>query len=169
VKGILDLIGAMGRVRKLVPNAKCLIYGSASDLSYAQLCLETRDRLDLTDSIHFMGFTTETPTAFNSGDIATLPSISEGFPFSLIEGMACGKATVATNVGGVEEALADTGIVVPPRNPPILGEALAQLLTDSTHAKKLGGAARDRTISEYPVSRFANQYRGIYREMSVSW
>jgi glycosyltransferase involved in cell wall biosynthesis len=122
----------------------------------------------LNDSIHFMGFATETPIAFNSGDVVTLPSISEGFPFALIEGMACGKATVATNVGGVEEALADTGVVVPPRDPTVLGEALAHLLRDSLQAKKLGAAARDRTISQYPVSKFANEYRKVYQEISVT-
>lgn len=168
LKGILDLVAAMVTVRRVVPDAKCLVFGSASDMDYAQLCMETRDAFGLTDSVHFMGFTSETPAAFNQGDVVTLPSISEGFPFALIEGMACGKATVATDVGGVGEALADTGIVVPPRDPSMLGEALAHLLEDSLHAKKLGVAARDRTISEYPVSKFANEYRRVYQTTSMT-
>lgn len=168
LKGILDLIAAMATVRDKIPLARCLVFGSAIDPSYAQTCLETRERLGLTRTVLFMGFTKDTPAAFNLCDVVALPSISEGFPYSLIEGMSCGKATVATNVGGVTEALADTGIVVPPRDPLSLGEALAQLLTDPLHAKKLGLAARDRTLSEYTVSKFTEKYREVYREMLMS-
>jgi glycosyltransferase involved in cell wall biosynthesis len=166
LKGILDLITAMRTILDSVPNAKCLVFGSPSDSDYARYCLEARDRLGLSDSVFFMGFTTETPRAFNSCDVVTLPSISEGFPFSLIEGMACEKATVATDVGGVGEALSDTGILVPPRNPTLLGEAIARLLTDDQHSKKLGFAARNRILTEYTVSRFTDRYKEIYVEMS---
>jgi len=110
-----------------------------------------------------MGFTKDTPTAFNSGDVVTLPSISEGFPYALIEGMACGKATAATDVGGVEEALGDSGILVPPRDPRRLGEALALLLTDKSHADKLGTAARERAVDEYTITKFSEKYRELYR------
>lgn len=166
LKGILDLITAMPIVLSSVPNAKCLVFGSPSDSDYARYCLETRDRLGLSDAVLFMGFTTETPRAFNSGDIVTLPSISEGFPFSLIEGMACEKATVATDVGGVGEALADTGIMVPPRDPNSLGTAIAQLLTDTLHSRKLGFAARDRVLNEYTVSKFTDRYEEVYEGMT---
>jgi glycosyltransferase involved in cell wall biosynthesis len=156
----------MTTVREKVPNAKCLVYGSASDLEYAQLCVETRDKLGLSDSVHFMGFTKDTPSAFNSGDVVALPSISEGFPFALIEGMACAKASVATDVGGVGEALGESGIIVPPRDPTRLGEALANLLTDSEYSKKMGTAARDRTLNEYALPKFADEYRGVYKQLN---
>jgi len=166
LKGILDLIPAMTTVREKVPNAKCLVFGSATDLEYAQLCVETRDKLGLSDSIHFMGFTKDTPNAFNSGDVVALPSISEGFPFALIEGMACAKASVATDVGGVGEALGESGVIVPPRDPTQLGEALANLLTDSEYSKKIGTAARDRTLNEYALPKFADEYRGVYKQLN---
>jgi glycosyltransferase involved in cell wall biosynthesis len=166
LKGILDLIPAMTTVREKVPNAKCLVYGSASDLEYAQLCVEARDKLGLSDSIHFMGFTKDTPNAFNSGDVVALPSISEGFPFALIEGMACAKASVATDVGGVGEALGESGVIVPPRDPTRLGEALANLLTDSEYSKRMGTAARDRTLNEYALPKFADEYRGVYKQLN---
>ncbi|MGO9645317.1 MAG: GT4 family glycosyltransferase PelF [Candidatus Bathyarchaeia archaeon] len=166
LKGILDLIPAMSTVREKVPNAKCLVYGSASDLEYAQLCVEERDKLGLSDSIHFMGFTKDTPNAFNSGDVVALPSISEGFPFALIEGMACAKASVATDVGGVGEALGESGVIVPPRDPTQLGEALANLLTNSEYSKKMGAAARDRTLTEYALPKFADEYRGVYKQLN---
>ena len=165
LKGILDLIPAMKTVREKVPNAKCLIYGSASDLEYAQLCVETRDKFGLSDSINFMGFTKDTPNAFNSGDVVALPSISEGFPFALIEGMACAKASVATDVGGVGEALGESGVIVPPRDPTRLGEALANLLTDPEYSKRMGTAARDRTLNEYALPKFADEYRGVYKQL----
>ena len=167
LKGILDLIPAMTTVREKIPNAKCLIYGSATDLEYAQLCVETRDKLGLADSIHFMGFTKDTPSAFNSGDVVALPSISEGFPFALIEGMACAKASVATDVGGVGEALGESGVIVPPRDPTRLGEALAELLNDSEYSKRMGDSARNRTLNEYALPKFADDYRGVYKQLNT--
>ena len=163
LKGVLDLISAMATVREKVPNAKCLIFGSGSDETYLQDCLKARHSLGLSDSVEFMGFTTETPRAFNSGDVVALPSVSEGFPYALIEGMACEKASVATDVGGVGEALGDSGILVPPRDSTRLGEALSLLLTDTLHSRKLGLAARDRILSEYTVSKFAEAYRRVYQ------
>jgi glycosyltransferase involved in cell wall biosynthesis len=153
----------MTTVREKVPNAKCLIFGSGTDETYMQDCLKARHRLGLSDSVAFMGFTTETPKAFNSGDVVALPSVSEGFPYALIEGMACEKASVATDVGGVGEALGDSGILVPPRDSIRLGEALSLLLTDTWQSRKLGLAARDRILREYTVSKFAEADREVYQ------
>ena len=67
----------------------------------------------------------------------------------------------------VGEALGDSGIIVPPRDPTSLGEALGLLLKDALHARKLGVAARDRTLSEYTVSKFTDEYREVYNNFLV--
>lgn len=118
-KDPLNLIEAMSHVVEAIPKERpiALIYGPSHDEDYAELCSEVVEKRNLQNVVKFMGFTREPEKAYNIGDVVVLPSLTEGFPFALIEAMACGKPIVATNVGGVKEALGDCGTLVPPRSP----------------------------------------------------
>ncbi|MFQ6061544.1 MAG: GT4 family glycosyltransferase PelF, partial [Thermoplasmata archaeon] len=105
LKDAVNLVAAMKYVVKEVPKTKCLIYGPSPDKDYARLCLRVRKDLGLEEAVRFMGYTSEPEKAYNMGDVVVMSSISEGFPFALIEAMASGKAIVATDVGGMSEAL----------------------------------------------------------------
>jgi len=94
--------------------------------------------------------------------VVMLSSISEGFPFSLIEAMACGRATVSTDVGGVREAVADTGLLVAPREPEAMARAAISLLRDPQRRRELGGAARHRVIEQFTLGRTVATFRHVY-------
>lgn len=65
-------------------------------------------------------------------DVLTLPSWSEGYPNVVVEGAACGRPVVATDVGGTREILNDSnGILIPPRDPAALQAALTRALSDA--------------------------------------
>ena len=70
--------------------------------------------LGIADAATFEGRVDHIRDAYAAGASWCCRSISEGFPYTLIEAMTCGRACVATDVGGVSEALGDTGLVVPP-------------------------------------------------------
>jgi len=91
-----------------------------------------------------------------------LCSISEGFPYTLIEAMTCGRPCVATDVGGVTEAVGDTGLVVPPRRPAELAEACLTLLRDDELRQRLGRAARLRALEYFTVDRAVSAFDEIY-------
>jgi hypothetical protein len=91
-----------------------------------------------------------------------LCSISEGFPYTLIEAMTCGRPCVATDVGGVTEAAGDTGLVVPPRHPAELAQACLTLLRDRELRKRLGDAARLRALEYFTVDRAISAFDEIY-------
>ena len=91
-----------------------------------------------------------------------LCSVSEGFPYSLIEAMTCGRACVGTDVGGVTEALGDTGLVVPPRSPERLARACLTLLRDDRMRRRLGSAARARALEYFTVDEAINTFDEIY-------
>jgi glycosyltransferase involved in cell wall biosynthesis len=95
-----------------------------------------------------------------------LSSISEGFPFSIIEAMSCGRTTVSTDVGGVSEAVGDTGLVVPPREPEKLAAAALTLLKDDERRLKLGELARQRVIDRFTLRRSVDNFRTIYQELA---
>jgi hypothetical protein len=95
-----------------------------------------------------------------------LCSITEGFPYTLIEAMACGRPCVATNVGGVTEALGDeAGLVVPPRNPAALADACLKLLRDNGMRRKMGAAARERAIEHFTVDRAISAFDEMYARL----
>ena len=106
--------------------------------------------------------------AYAAGHVVVLCSISEGFPYSLIEAMACGRPCVATDVGGVSEALADdAGVVVLPRDPAGLAAACLKLLHDPDLRKSFGVKARERALEHFTVDRAVRAFDEIYTLMGT--
>src|SRR5207249_12313589 len=92
----------------------------------------------LDDCVSFAGPTTEPWRAYNEAEVMAFPSISEAFPYAVLEAMSCGAAIVATDVGGVREALGDCGLLVPARTPQAMAEAICFLLSSRTRGNQLG-------------------------------
>jgi glycosyltransferase involved in cell wall biosynthesis len=82
--------------------------------------------------------------------VVVVPSRREGFGFVAHEAMAYGRAVVASDVGGLSEAIADgvTGLLVPPRDVVALRAALSRLLADPALRERLGAAARAKAAAE---------------------
>jgi glycosyltransferase involved in cell wall biosynthesis len=86
--------------------------------------------------------------------IFVLPSHTEGFPNSVIEAMALGKAIIATEVGAIPEMLSgDCGIVIPPRDVTALRTALETAIADKALREALGRRARDKAETEYNMDK----------------
>jgi colanic acid/amylovoran biosynthesis glycosyltransferase len=96
-------------------------------------------------------------------------SVTEGLPVAVLEAMACGVPVVATDCGGTREAVADgvEGIVVPPRDPAALAEAVEALWRDPVRRRAMGAAGRERVRREFElrdhVERFAELYEHLAR------
>ena len=168
LKDVETLLRAAALVAEERPDVKFLLYGSApaEDAEYHQRCLALHRELNLDGVATFCGYTSDAPAAYNSGDIVVLSSISEGFPFSTLEAMLCGRPVVATSVGGIPEQIDQGGIVVEPRNPPAMAAALLSLLNDPPRCQALGAAARHRASSLFAVSRFRGEHLDSYLKLS---
>jgi len=81
--------------------------------------------------------------------------------------MAAGAPVVATSVGGNPEAVEDgiSGLLVPPRNPPLLAEAIFRLLEKPEEAARLGQAARRRVEEHFSIDRMVRQTERLYRSL----
>jgi polysaccharide biosynthesis protein PelF len=165
IKDLSTLLRAFALVRKQIPQARLRIFGSPPHGGRAylnKLRTEMTD-LGLTESVTFEGRVPEIRDAYKAGHVVVLCSITEGFPYTLIEAMACGRACVATDVGGVSEALgADAGLIVPPRNPAALAEACLRLLQDDELRRSLGAAARRRALEHFTVDRAISAFDEMY-------
>ena len=171
IKDLETLLRAHALVVRQLPGAKLRIFGSAArgQEPYLRRCTELADTLGLGGAVTFEGRVEKVTDAYAAGTIVVLCSISEGFPYSLIEAMTCGRACVATDVGGVGEALADgAGLVVPPRDPAALADGCLKLLRDPARRQAIGDAARRRALEHFTVARSIASFDQIYTSLTAA-
>jgi glycosyltransferase involved in cell wall biosynthesis len=164
IKDLETLVRAFAIVREEMPDARLRIFGSppAGREPYLQRCQALAEDLGQGRATSFEGRVPQIRDAYAAGQIVVLCSISEGFPYTLIEAMTCGRPCVATDVGGVTEAVGDTGLVVPPRSAAQLAEACLTLLRDRALRQRLGAAARQRALEYFTVDRAISAFDEIY-------
>ena len=97
-----------------------------------------------------------------------LPSLDEGLPTVVLEAMASGVPVVATDCGGVSEAVTDgvEGFVVPPRDAEALAAALTRLWREPDLRRRMGEAARDTATSRFTLERQLDEFHALYREVA---
>jgi polysaccharide biosynthesis protein PelF len=167
LKDTLNLIEAMAYVHRRIPAAQCLVYGEASDPTYRHLCLTRIAEFGLERTVTLQPATREPERVYREADVVVSASLSEGFPFGVIEAMACGSMVVATDVGGVGEALEGSGILVPPRAPEALGAAIVAALRDDGHRRDCGARARQRVVQHYQLHQMLHAYQEIYERLAI--
>jgi glycosyltransferase involved in cell wall biosynthesis len=89
----------------------------------------------------------------------------------ILEAMSLGKTVLATDVGGVAEAVVDgkTGVVLPVELGETLSLALCRLAADTEGVAAMGRAARVRYVERYSADRMADEYADVLRETMDSW
>ena len=149
------------------PDARFILYGKPPKGNewYYQKCLDLRDRLKLQDNVVFAGFAASAAAAYNEGDFVVLSSISEGFPYSVVEAMMCERTIVGTDVGGVSEALDGCGLVVEPRNPADMARACLELIQDPERTRELGRQAREKALSQFSLQQCNSGYLATYQRL----
>lgn len=91
-------------------------------------------------------------------------STSEGIPNSVVEGLACGLPIVATDAGGVREAVTheEEGFVVPLRDVAAIAAAIRRLLSDESLRKAMGSKSRAKAERTFDLSRQPDQFVRMY-------
>ena len=92
------------------------------------------------------GERTDVPALLPAFDVFALPSLYEGLPTVVVEAMVCGIPVVATAVNAVSDVVVpgETGLLVPPRRPELMAEAIGFLLDSPAAAARMATAARAR-------------------------
>ena len=166
LKDIETMIRSAAVARERLPSVRYLLYGSLdADPPYVRRCTDLVSELELEEVFRFGGFHPNPAEVYAEGDISVLSSISEGFPYTVLESMACARPVVATDVGGVKEALEGYGIVVPPRDPEALGRGVADLLEDEELRLDLGRRGREQVLARFRTSTSVDAYRNLYSDL----
>jgi len=171
-KGVLDLLEAIGLVRERVPGIRLVVIGDtlASDRGRG-VQSEIRNLIaahGLEKNVVFLGFRGDVPSLLRLVDIFALPSYREGMPLTILEAMAAGKPVVTTNVRGCREEVVNglTGIIVAPRDPRSLSEAILSLLVAPERAKAMGLAGRAHVEKAFDQRRVLDEEVEAYRRLA---
>jgi starch synthase len=168
-KGVPVLLRAASR---LIPEAQLVLLAGAADTP-EQLAEVTElvDGLRATRSgviwIPEMLPKPEVIQFLTHAAVFAIPSVYEPLGIVNLEAMACGTAVAGSRTGGIPEVVADgeTGLLVPPDDPPALAEALNVLLRDPARARAMGQAGRKRAIAEFGWPAIAAQTADLYAEL----
>jgi glycosyltransferase involved in cell wall biosynthesis len=151
------------RVLREEPGATFVVAGDG-ELGGA---LEARAARTLGDRCRFLGWVLDLPTLYAALDLVVLTSRNEGTPVALLEAGAAGRAVVATNVGGVPDAVEDgaTGSLIPPGSPDAVAAAILALLRDPERMRRMGALAAARLPQKHSLDRTAASLAELYEEL----
>lgn len=163
-KGLEDLLISLGRLASR--RWQVVIVGDGPMASDLQRMVAERG---LAGRVALLGARPwwDIPGMLSGSDLFVLPSRREGLPLSLLEASACRLPVVATDVGGVPEAVHDgvTGLLVPPGDREALGGALAQLLDDPARRREMGEAGRAIVEEKFDILKIAVQLKEMYEQL----
>lgn len=163
-KGHGHLLDALAKVRSQIAGVKALLVGDGT----LRTEMERRaEALGLSDTVIFTGIRRDVPEVLALLDVFVLPSLWEGLPIALLEAMAAGLPVVATRVGGVPEVVVEgeTGLLVPPRDPEALAQAILTLLRDPDLRQAMGQAGRERVREHFSVDQMVKKTESLYQRL----
>ena len=107
---------------------------------------------------------------YRTADVFVLPSLYEPFGMVIVEAMACGKPVVGTGVGGIPEIIREdtNGLIVPPRNPRALANAINAIIENDAKARRFGLAGRKIVENEFTWQRTAHGYEEFYKRVQLA-
>jgi glycosyltransferase involved in cell wall biosynthesis len=161
-KGLETLIDAMPAVLRAHPGARLRIVGDGPDRAVLQARAEA-----VGEAVELVPFPADPLAAMAEASVFVHPSWAEAFPYAVLDAMALGLPVVASDVGGVGEAVETgaSGLLVPPRDPAALAAAVSRLLADPATAAALGAAARARVADRFTVEAMVEGTLAVYREL----
>lgn len=165
-KGIDTLLRAMPLVWQVIPQARCLIAGSAARFAeqLPNLIQDWRaeDRQKLIWRLNFA--TEDKPWLFSAADVVTYPSGYESFGITFLEGWAASKPVIGCRRGSTPWVVSANrdGLLVDYQNEQILAEAILLLLKNPGWARALGQAGHAKVVQRYTWAHVARRFRDVY-------
>jgi glycosyltransferase involved in cell wall biosynthesis len=163
-KAYAVLVAAAAALRDAQPDLVVAIAGEGAERPALEKQIAA---LGLQGRVRLVGARTDVPDLLAALDVAVCCSDFEGGPLSVMEYMEAGLPVVATDVGGIPELVLDgeTGLLVPPRDPAALAEALGRLLGDPERRGRMGERARAERRRRWDLAVWAGRLEELYCEL----
>ncbi len=117
--------------------------------------------------IEWWGLRDDMPDILKQTSIVVLPSYREGVPRILLEAAAAGLPIIATDVPGCREIVHhdENGLLIPPRDPAALADALQSLLVDPERRAQMGQCGRELVVKEFSDEQVVRETFVVYRDL----
>lgn len=173
IKDVKTFLRALGILREKGLNFSAKLVGPMDEEpEYTDECLDLAQSLDLYDNVVFTGPRRDLDKVYAEMDVVVLTSVSEGFPFIILEANCAALPVVATNVGACAEIMngmnredkkiGPSGLITPVNSPEATAEALMRLAADPDLAQRMGEAGRERARRYYDLRRIMGAYQELY-------
>lgn len=161
-KGVPELLSSLDRLGDAgdVPPYRVTIAGDGP------LASDVEAFADRSDEVEYLGYVSESSKRrlLEDASVFVIPSLAEGLPISLLEGMAGGNAVVATTVGSIPEVLDEAnGVLVPPGDVEALTAAIHRLVADPARTEAAGRHNRAVVAETYSWSARSAELTNLYR------
>jgi L-malate glycosyltransferase len=164
-KGVEEFVRAMAAVRERLPDASAVVVGELSLDDGLSGLVHT---LGLDGHLHVLGPRSDMPEVLSAFDLFVLSSHDEGMSNAILEAMAMQKPVVATDVGGTSEVVQHgrTGLLVPPKDPAALAQAISQILAaPQESAAAMGARGRAVVVERFSARAMVRQMEDLYTHL----
>lgn len=163
-KGHRYLLEAFHRIKESYPDSQLLFLGEGESEAKLRSVAESSG---FKNDVIFAGYRDDIGRCLRAMTLLAHPATMEGFANVAMQAMAAGIPVVSADVGGMSESVRDgvSGILVPPRDPGRLAEAVISLLDNPSLQRKLGQSGRSIVEQEFTVSRMVTETIKIYRDL----
>ncbi|MEK7649692.1 MAG: glycosyltransferase family 4 protein [Patescibacteria group bacterium] len=160
-KGLVYLLEAATHITKVDPHAVFLLIGWGEEKQFLENEIVRRH---IAKNVFLIDYLPEAFTYLKALDIFVLPSIKEGFAYTLLEASLAELPIITTRVGGNPEIVENlkTGILVNPGSPEEIINAVSHLLRDSEARKRFGEEARKKVIRDFSIQSMVALTAGVY-------
>ena len=170
MKGVHVAVAAHQRLAAQGLAAELVICGSVDPENPSSIPQETLDRWAALPGITFLGQIADVRTAIGQAHVVVHAALGgEGLPRVLLEGSACARPLIATDVSGNSDIVVngETGLLVKPDDPQALAEAMEWMMRYPEARERFGAAGRARVIAEFASSHVASDYDALYRDLAA--
>jgi len=164
LKGVQYLIDAFRNFRKELCGLKLAVVGTGDFEGYLRNMAHGMDDVVFTGHVHSLDVK---KTLYENSLVVVVPSSYEGLPMVALEAMACGKAVVASAVGGLPFLIrhGKNGFLSEPENPGDLERFIRILLLDADLREKMGSVGRKMVMEEFTVEKMVDKTYGLYKSL----
>ena len=164
LKGFAYLIESLALLRHEFPSATAVIAGDGDQRTELEAKAQA---LGMANRVVFLGLRADVNPVYDAADVFVLSSLSEAFPYVVLEAMSHELPVVATRVGGVPEAVLhdETGLLIPPGDAAAIAAALRPLLSSAELRQRMGKAGRQRVIRSFHEADMVRKTMEVYQQM----
>jgi glycosyltransferase involved in cell wall biosynthesis len=166
VKGPSYFIEAAPFILSTIKNVKFLVIGDGELRDKLKILCE---ELGVADKFIFTGWREDIREILRILDVVVLVSLNEAIGRIILEAGSCAKPVVATAVGGIPSVIEDrkTGILVPPKSPQKIAQAVIELLADANKRQEMGRCAKEQVRANFGIEKMMRDFDDLYKGLLI--